>query len=103
MNEEVSLSRLEGFFKGLKLYLHFKGKLVVKVGESIHTETGETLYQYREFNLDIENWDKRIWSRPMGMFLENVPFKNEPRFKPITPAEAAKLLYPVINSKPKQQ
>lgn len=95
--EEVSLSRLESFFKNLPLYLHFKGKIVWKIGEAINTETGVTEYLYREFNPNLENWEPRIWARPMGMFLENVPFTNIPRFKPVTPSEVAKLLYPVIN------
>ena len=37
-----------------------------------------------------------LWSRHMGMFLENVPFTSQPRFRLLTPYEAAELLYPVI-------
>lgn len=99
--EEVLLSRLESFFKNLPLYLHFKGKIVWKIGEAINTETGVTEYLYREFNPKLKDWEPRVWARPMGMFLENVPFTNTPRFKSVTPSEVAKLLYnhytPVIN------
>lgn len=98
MKEPVTPQQLERFFKGLELYIHFKGKVIVKVGEAIHSETGETLYLYREFNPKLENWEQTTWARPMGMFLENQPYSNQRRFKPATLQEVVKLLLPIINS-----
>lgn len=90
---------------GYTIYLHFKGKVVVKQLESTCSEDGHTNFLYREFEITMGtiNLGKTLWSRPMGMFLENIPFQNVPRFKQITPADAAELLYPEIiknNSNP---
>lgn len=97
--DEVPLYQIEKWLKDWgNLYVHFKGKLVAKVGEAIHSETGETLYLYKEYVPELEDFHPtQTWARPMGMFLENKPYSNEPRFKPVTPIEAAKLLYPIIN------
>lgn len=59
---------------GNQLYLHFKGKLVLKTGESTCSEDGHTNYLYRELevipgNISLGN---TLWSRPMGMFLEKI-------------------------------
>lgn len=83
---------------GNQLYLHFKGKVVLKSGESTCSEDGHTNYLYREFKIVPGNifLDNVLWSRPMGMFLENIPFKDTPRFKQITPQDAVELLYPEI-------
>lgn len=107
MNSEETITRreLEHWLTQISkssdtgLYQHFKGMVVIKTGQSTCTEDGHTNFLYRE--LKVEQGMVRIdheilWSRPMGMFLENVPFTSQPRFKLLTPYEAAELLYPVI-------
>lgn len=95
---ELTLDRLLVIFnkianEGLEIYRHFKGPIYVVTGRSIDTETGKTHILYRKFNLEQRDLDHVIWSRPMGMFFENVQFTEEPRFKKITPVDAAKLLF----------
>lgn len=84
--------------KGNQLYYHFKGKVVLKQMESICSEDGHTNYLYQEIEIDkgLITLGNTLWSRPMSMFLENIPFRGIPRFKPVTPIEAAELLYPEI-------
>lgn len=103
MNETISKNELIRWIElntkfGHVLYVHFKGKVVLKTGESVCSEDGHTNYLYREFTVTNGNISlgNILWSRPMGMFLENIPFQNVPRFKQITPVEAAELLYPEI-------
>ena len=97
LSEDQIRRFLESYVKqGNTIYLHFKGKVICKVGESIDSEDGHTNYLYREFDLLMEGWGNILWSRPMSMFLENIPYDLIPRFRPITPAEGAKLLYPKL-------
>lgn len=93
MSREQIIQEISQNLEGLTLFQHFKGKIVVKIGESIHTETGETLILYREYNIVSDTFDEKVWARPMGMFYENQPYRLEPRFKSITPNKAALTIY----------
>lgn len=50
-----------------KVYRHFKGRCYLKIGEAMHTETGETLVLYTTF-LNQEE----IYARPKSMFYGHV-------------------------------
>lgn len=84
-------------YTGCKFYLHFKGKVVMKVGESQCSEDLHINYLYREFDVNFLNWNKTVWSRPKEMFNELVPSISDgklvPRFQEITPKQAAELIY----------
>lgn len=77
------------------LYQHYKGKICVVIGGSIDTEDGHSNVLYRELKGLINGVDmeKTIWSRPKGIFFENVPYTSTQRFKPVTPEEAGELLF----------
>ena len=56
---ELSEDRVRRFLEscvkaGNPIYLHFKGKVVCKVGEAIDSEDGHTNYLYREFDFAME-------------------------------------------------
>lgn len=93
MSREQIIQEISQSLESLTLFQHFKGRIVAKIGEAIHTETGETLILYREYNSVSGTFDEKVWARPMGMFYENQPYKLEPRFKPITPNKAALTIY----------
>lgn len=59
-------------------YKHYKGGLYIVVGTAEHTETTELLVLYSP----IEN-RKKVWARPVGMFLQNVEYLGMivPRFQ----------------------
>lgn len=93
MPREQIIQEIAKKFEELTLFQHFKGKIVAKIGEALHTETGETLILYREYNIVLDMFDEKIWARPMGMFYENQPYRLEPRFKPLTHNKAALTIY----------
>ena len=59
-------------------YQHYKGGQYVVMGVAKHSENGEELVIYRDVNDE-----KKIWARPLAMFLEEVEIggKKTPRFK----------------------
>ena len=59
-------------------YQHYKGGEYVIMSVAKHSETGEELVIYRSLN-DA----KKIWARPLAMFLEKVEIEGRkmPRFK----------------------
>ena len=63
-------------------YRHFKGKYYDVIGSARHSETEEEMVVYRD---DA----RRLWVRPLTMFLERVAVGGEliPRFAYDPPAE----------------
>ena len=61
-------------------YRHFKGKEYTVIGMARHSETQEELVVYRQ-----EYGDRRMWVRPLAMFLETVMINGSkiPRFQHI--------------------
>jgi hypothetical protein len=53
-------------------YRHFKGNWYVVEGTATHTETEEVLVIYFP-----EGKEKRLFARPLSMFLEDVPEDKE--------------------------
>ena len=67
-------------------FMHYKGIEVETIAISIHTETKELMVVYRELRDDrplSHPYKNAIWSRPLGMFFEDVflPTGPVPRFK----------------------
>lgn len=48
-------------------YRHYKGGEYTVIGLAIHSESGEWMVVYRP-----EYGEKRMWVRPLAMFLENI-------------------------------
>ena len=60
---------------------HRKGGEAVFVGISTNSETGARSAVYT--HVESETGEIKLWDRPLGMFLENVPVDGQevPRFK----------------------
>jgi len=60
------------------IYRHFKGKEYRVIGLANHGETGEELVVYQALY-----GEKGLWTRPLGMFLEEAEANGakEPRFR----------------------
>ncbi len=63
-------------------YRHFKGKFYEVIGCARHSETEEEMVVYRDES-------RRLWVRPLSMFLERVAVGGEsvPRFAYDGPAD----------------
>ena len=59
-------------YKGQK-YLHFKGNIYEIIDVAEHTETGEELVIYTD--------GKKVWGRPLSMFLSKVDHEKYPDIK----------------------
>lgn len=55
------------------VYKHFKGNLYRAEDVARHSETGETYVVYRQMY-----GDRRLWIRPIDMFLEEVDHEKYP-------------------------
>ena len=94
-SKDLFIKDLGWFSTRYQLYQHYKGKICIAVGESVDTEDGHTNILYRELTGDNNGiiQDQTLWSRPKGIFFENVPYTSTPRFKKVTPEEAGELLF----------
>lgn len=59
-------------------YRHYKGNEYTVIGVARHSETQEEMVVYRQ-----EYGERRLWVRPLAMFLEKVDVDGEtiPRFE----------------------
>lgn len=58
------------------VYRHFKGGLYVVQGVAVHSETAELLVIYTR-----KDEPKKMWARPLEMFVSSVDKKKYPRAK----------------------
>lgn len=56
----------------LGIYRHYKGNLYVVTQIALHTESGEGMVVYYDYN-DDSSW----WVRPLEMFIEDVDVGGE--------------------------
>ena len=65
------------------IYIHFKGGRYLVIGTATHTETGEPLVLYEPLSPKGRDGGKKIWARPLEMFLETVEHEGVrvPRFR----------------------
>ena len=67
-------------------YKHYKGNLYEVVDTVIHSETLEELVLYKPLYETQDEYNGKLWVRPLTMFMENVEIEGEliPRFKLLT-------------------
>ena len=66
-------------------YKHYKGNLYEVVDTVIHSETLEELVLYKPLYETNDEYNGKLWVRPLTMFIEQVLVdgKNQPRFAPV--------------------
>lgn len=63
-------------FKPKDIVRHFKGNMYEIIGIATHTETGEEMMIYRSCDDH-----KKVWARPLEMFLGDVDHEKYPEVK----------------------
>lgn len=60
------------------IYIHFKGGRYLVTGTAIHTETGVILVLYEPLSPKGRGGEKKVWARPLEMFLGTVEHEGAP-------------------------
>ena len=76
-------------------YRHYKGRDYTVLGVALHSETQEELVVYQP-----EYGDRRLWVRPLQMFLETVELdgRQVPRFQPLDAPSGCEPQAPLCDS-----
>ncbi len=63
-------------------YRHYKGNLYEVIDTVIHSETLEELVLYKPLYETNDQWNGKLWVRPLAMFLEEIEVEGKivPRF-----------------------
>jgi len=58
-------------------YRHYKGKLYQVIDTVIHSETLEELVLYKPLYATNDEFNGKLWVRPLAMFMEKVEVNGE--------------------------